>query len=391
MSSSRTGLVCALFGAAGLVAGVWRAHNPRQRLLALGSAAAAVAVAIVFAGTIGPVQRLTGMTLDRNSLAETWHRDGYGTVSTRMIREYPLLGVGAGAYRYLAPDYWRVEADQQLPLDNAQNWWRHQLAEFGLVGGAFVLAWSGLVAWRVLTARSRAPHTISPWTVRALLVGIGICSLVGMPTQSPVVLLWFFFLVAWLPPVTQPAEGEPPGSWIRPAWAIALIASVLYTAGHLVLAAGPLDVTARAQRFRREHVAGAYAPEQSADEVVFRWTDEQSTFVLPARTPWLVVRVWAHHPDIRDNPVHVSIDSPCGTAFEHDLPSKAPVAVGLTLPPSAETVSATVRVSRTWTPADHGSADTRRLGVGVVTDFLPNEVMARSQDYTVAWPACPAG
>jgi hypothetical protein len=123
--------------------------------------------------------------------------------------------------------------------------------------------------------------------------------------------------------------------------------------------------------------------------VPFRWTDDKARFLLPATTRWLVIRLWAHHPDIEQEPVKVAIVAPCGTAFEQELRSTTPVSVGLALPSSTEAVDATVHVSRTWTPADTGAADTRRLGVGILTEFVPDEELGRAQDYVVDWPDCP--
>ena len=126
-----------------------------------------------------------------------WDRGGYGPIALRMTREYPLTGVGAGSYRVLAPDYHRAMANDTLPLDNAQNWWRHQIAELGVFGGALVIAFSVLVAWRVLAGREVGHDVAAASTARGLLLGLGVTSLFGMPTQNPLVLCWFFALVAW--------------------------------------------------------------------------------------------------------------------------------------------------------------------------------------------------
>ncbi len=114
-----------------------------------------------------------------------------------MIREHPLAGVGLSAYHVLVPDY-RVFVGQTLPFDNAQNWWRHQAAELGILGGAMLFAWSAVLIWKVLAGRTAPRQRFTATAVRGLLVGLGLCSLLGMPTQSPLVLLWFMLLVAWL-------------------------------------------------------------------------------------------------------------------------------------------------------------------------------------------------
>src|SRR6185436_18016097 len=166
------------------------------------AAAAVVAVvvlvgALVVAGSaIGPLRRIAEVPLSRAGLAALWNRGGYGTIAVQMLRETPWTGVGPGMYHVVAPDYWRVSRQMTLAFDNAQNWWRHQASELGVLGALPVLAWSALVAGGVLLAAPRRGRR-DAWLPRALLAGIGVASLVGMPTQNPIVLLWFFALVAW--------------------------------------------------------------------------------------------------------------------------------------------------------------------------------------------------
>ena len=136
---------------------------------------------------------------------------------------------------------------------------------------------------------------------------------------------------------------------------------------------------------------GAYAPEPLPGSGEFRWTDDESRFILPVRGETLIVRLWAHHPDIARQPVAVTIEGPCGELFRQTLTNKLPIAVGMTVPEGVDTVDATVRVSRTWQPADFGGVDTRTLGVAVVTDFVDTPDAARSQDYRIEWGKCPAG
>ena len=395
VSGSRTALLCALFGAAGLAIGLWQARgeDARARSRAIGLVAAAAAVSLVIYSTtaIGPLQR-TDATSVTSDLSELWHRGGYGTVAVQMIGEYPLTGVGPGAYRYLAPDYWRAIDNSRLEPDNAQNWWRHQVAELGVIGGITVLLWSIALAWHVVTKPARATQVLPAWTMRGLLVGIGTCSLVGMPTQNPLVLLWFFFLVAWLVAVTGP-PGAPAWArpiWIRRGWIAATILAVVYAGGELILARESLDVAERAKRFGREYVDGAYEVEEAPGVRAFRWTGTKSRFILPVRGRSLVLRLWAQHPDIAEVPVTVAIEGSCGVVFQHELRSTRPIAIGIAVPEGLDTIDAVIRVSRTWQPSDHEGGDTRHLGIAVVTDFEGDPAAASAQDYAVEWGKCPA-
>jgi hypothetical protein len=105
----------------------------------------------------------------------------------------------------------------------------------------------------------------------------------------------------------------------------------------------------------------------------------------------MAVRFWAHHPDVATRPVHVTLTSPCGVLFDEDLTSNTSMSVGMALPEGQRTLEATVRVSRTWSPADAGEADDRQLGVGIVADFSTDPSFATTQLRAVKLAGCEAG
>jgi hypothetical protein len=314
-----------------------------------------------------------------------------------MTREYPLTCVGSGRFRILAPDYGRALLNDALPPDNAQNWWRHQIAELGVFGGALIIAFSVLVAWRVIAGRERDPDVASASTVRGLLLGLGVTSFFGMPTQSPLVLYWFLALVAWFawlvpdPTPTSPGIHDAHAREPRIAWIVAAALAVAYAAGHVWLAAGPLHPAQRAQHAGRDYVVGAYPPEPLPEGNEFRWTGREARFIWAAKTRYMAIRLWAHHPDIASKPVHVTVTSPCGVLFDEDLKSDASISLGMVLPDGQRTLEATVRVSRTWSPADAGEPDDRQLGVGILADFSTDPAFAKSQLRAVKLSGCGGG
>ena len=399
LSGSRTALfTCGLIGAAALMVGLWRERRTPTSAMtqtAMWSTVGVIAVlaVVLVTATASPIQRALDIPSGREGLASLWNRGGYGPIALRMTREFPLTGVGAGSYRILAPDYWRAMANDALPLDNAQNWWRHQIAELGVFGGALIIAFSVLVAWRAIAGRERDSDVVSASTVRGLLIGLGVTSFFGMPTQNPLVLYWFLALVAWFgwlvpdPPLHRETHAREP----RVAWVVAAALAVAYAAGHVVLAAGPLNPAQRAQRASRDYVIGAYPPEPLPEGNEFRWTGRDARFIWAAKTRYMAIRLWAHHPDIASKPVHVTVTSPCGLLFDEDLTSDASMSLGIALPEGQRTLEATVRVSRTWSPADAGEPDERRLGVAIVADFSKDPAFATSQLRAVKLSGCGAG
>ncbi len=401
MSGSRTALLSGLAGAVGLVAVFGlrgRAASRAPRMASVAAVIIAVALLGLLGSAIGPLRRVAEVPLSRAGLSDLWSRGGYGTVAVRMMEDTPWTGVGPGMYHVIAPDYWRVMAQMTLAFDNAQNWWRHQASELGALGAAPLFAWSALLAVGLVVASPKAGRG-DAYLPRALLIGLGLASLLGMPTQSPVVLLWFFGLTAWWSQASAGglAEGRIGGRWAGPLAVTLLLLVILHAVGTAVLARDGLSVPERAKRVHREYVLGAHAPEPFEAATVFRWTDDEARFVWAGPTPWLLLRVWVSHPDLGTAPVRVSVATACQTLFEEELGSATPINVGIALHEDASglvgVLDATVRVSRTWQPAPEGPGDTRRLGAGVISTFLGSLGEARAQNRFVELRPCenPAG
>jgi hypothetical protein len=399
LSGSRTTLLCSVVGAAALIVGLWReqrvssASSTRAAIWLPASLLAVLAVVMV-TPVANPIERALDIPSGRAGLKELFlNRGGYGPIALRMTREFPLTGVGAGSYRIIAPDYGRALLNDALPPDNAQNWWRHQIAELGVFGSALIIGFSILVAWRVLTARDGNADPAAAWTVRGLLVGLGATSLFGMPTQNPLVLCWFFALVAWfarLVPEAPRQRERGPGE-VRLAWLVATVLAIAYAGGHLLLARGSLHPVQRAHEANRDYVIGAYPREPLPGTSQFQWTGQESRFFWAAKTPYMAIRFWANHPDIAARPVHVTVTSPCGVLFNEDLTSDKSMSLGLVVPEGQRTLEADVRVSRTWSPADKGEADTRQLGVGILADFSTDPAFATNQLRAVKLSGCGGG
>ena len=79
-----------------------------------------------------------------------WNRDRYGTAAVQMIREFPVAGIGIGTFHSIGVDYTKSVGGVALPPDNAQNWYRHQMAELGILGSLGWLAFCGLFAIAVI-------------------------------------------------------------------------------------------------------------------------------------------------------------------------------------------------------------------------------------------------
>jgi O-antigen ligase/polysaccharide polymerase Wzy-like membrane protein len=391
MSGSRTALLCGAFGTLLLAYEVVRSSArdeaaSRNTWALLAGVAVVVLVLVVGAGAIGPVERIRAAG---TSARELWSRGGYGTVATRMVRDYPLTGVGIGSFNWMAPDYWRQIANDKLPFDNAQNWWRHQVAELGLIASLPILLWSLWIAWLVFTRRAIPKYRVETQTLRGLLIGIGVASLVGMPTQNPIVLLMFFYCVARFDALTNGRVPDP-GSRIpvpAAAWLAGFLIAIGYAGGHLVLARGPLKPIERAARTNRDYIIGTY-PSEPLPQGQFRWTRKHATFALAVRSRHLMIRYHIEHPDVSTHPVRLLIATPCQTIVDGFLTDAFVDGQALELPEGQNRVVFETDVSRTWRPADFGKADRRELGLAVEADFLGTPDVVASLERSIPLKPC---
>ncbi len=400
MSGSRTAFLAGGLGLLALGISIWTrtgigqpGSRPRSalRLTAAGATAVTVVVLLFAASASGPLERLKAIPASAAGLDWLWNRLGYGTAAVHMLREFPFTGVGPGAYHVLVPDYSRLFTQVALPFDNAQNWWRHQAAELGLLGSLPLLLWSALLAARVLRPGAWGTDPSSALVARSLLLGIGLASLLGMPTQNPVVLLAFWLLVACSLPLGPMRDAEPSDStptWLPVLAVGCLLFAVGEAAGHTVLARGRLAVAARAVRASRSYVSGAYDAERAPGVGEFRWTGARARFIWRADTRLLRIELWAQHPDLAQRPVRITVATPCQILFDESLATTAEAHLGLELPDGLSAVDAAVRVSRTWQPSALGGQDTRRLGVGVAARFVERRAEFSDQARVVTVNAC---
>jgi hypothetical protein len=311
-----------------------------------------------------------------------------------MIVDSPLVGVGVGSFHILVPDVGFQLGHGRLEPDNAQNWFRHQLAEFGLLGSLGWILWVARFLRLLFAASPVAARSVPVGIVRGVLVALGLASLVGMPTQNSALALTFWTLVFWYlllvddappnHPVTQPAMqpvSEPdtapsvaPWDLLRLTphrlWLGVWLLAVVYVSGLAYVSWADLRPPLRAQRADWDYSYGFQDPEPSESGGQFRWAAKRAVAVVPLRDRWIEVSAWNHHPDIRERPVEAKIWVD-GTLLLHTQRADGePTTRAVRIPEGQQRVLIETWVDRTWSPADHGEPDTRQLGPGVSWRFI---------------------
>jgi O-antigen ligase len=301
VSGSRTALMTAASGMTAVIVVLLRdARGWRMRLLTVSVVAAALVVfglGLVRGDTSNPLARASKSILrtapggPAGVARALWERDGYGVAAGRAIAEQPWTGVGIGAFYLMSSDFYAL-ALRAPPLvpDNAQNWWRQQVAELGVLGATPSLLLSVLVL--VLVVRGRAPddRRHAATVARFVVGGVGLASLVGLPTQHPALLLTVATVLYWLgalvdhPKITTITTATAPQ---RAAWVAAFVLPLAVIAGQWQSATGELRVPHRALRFGFPYAYGFTAYESDG----IPWTGRHAVAVRFAQHAYFVMTV----------------------------------------------------------------------------------------------------
>jgi hypothetical protein len=345
--------------------------------------AAAVGVAIVLgllilnSTTMTVITRLYGLipgladTTFVSSLTALWQRFGYGSAAMRMIAEYPLEGVGAGMFHTLIMDYRVLVSDLFIGPDNAQNWYRHITAEFGLLGALPMLIWTVMFAKRLFTRSAPGSDRFSSWAIASPLVAFGLISSFSVPGQSIPVVITFWTLAFWFLQLQAPEPPSPPSPSREPAWAwMTIVALVVVHAGLTLSAAyGTLLPQHRAARWGWAYTGGMSKLEPNADGTPGRrWANLRSISTIPVKGTVLKFVAWvSDHPDADAHPLHVRVRADGKDYFEGDLKRTDVVRLDIPAAPGAKDMIVETWISRTFRPSqvDPKSHDRRDLGLSV--------------------------
>jgi hypothetical protein len=354
-------LIITAAGISGLLFEWLRARLGLARAAIVGGAAIALAVAALAVaapraqpGT--PLERFFRY-LPRTSVADGayelfWRRDGYGLAAVQAFRESPASGVGIGTFTTWSPAYFReAGGTYTIPPDNAQNLWRHVLAERGVLG---LLP----VAWLTVLAIATLPGG-GPIVLRAVLAGVGVTLLFGFPVQESAIAVTIGLLVALarVPREGLSAEARaiqratadsspefPTKVQDRSWWLLAVLAVSLVAAGIDVAAArGKMRLPARAARFGLPYNWGFGEQEQAPGGVTARAFRGHAALVRPAATNRFELRGWVRSPE---GDAHIRIWNAGTLIFNVSVPHGGTFAQTINVPPGGRSVWLDFHTSR---------------------------------------------
>ena len=344
-------------------------------LVVAGFVAAAAVLAVPSVEVTGPWIRLRS-TLPSASydsvvafLVEMWERDGYGRTAVAMSAEFPLVGVGVGAFHTLVPDFaFQLFNDVEIAGDNAQNWFRHQFVEFGLLGSVGWIVWVWMFLWILARGRVIDGEAEHAGLVRGALVALGVSSLVGMPTQNTALAFTFWALVFWyVQLVALPAAGLRVR---RELWVGVWLLACVHLVGFAYVSSSDLRVPFRAKQANWDYGYGFYGVEQGEDGHPFRWTTDRAVATMEFAGDVMEVTAWIRHPDAHEHPVDLKLWLDGKLLLDRRQESGESLTTRVARQSDQDRVVIEAWVSRTWSPADYGGQDRRALGTAVSWRFV---------------------
>ena len=403
ISGSRTGLAAIAVSLAVAAYEAFRATRfDARRLVTAGVGATVLAVAVVVAlqnasthtvvqrGTLGylPFFGDRGIAASANELL--WERFGYGPAAIEMVQDHPIEGVGVGMFHTLVHDYGTLRGytgEDAIPADNAQNWWRHNLAELG-IAGSLPLLWWCMVFGYLLFSHQLNGDRLSFGLLRGVVIGFGVASMFGVPGQSMGVVITFWTFAFWLlcerPSTRSPhashddsslrAGGEAatatgsPSRWPRPVAIAAVALLVAHTGMTVVSARGDLWPRNRSVRFDWFYKYGMSEPEPDpgGNPVQRRWTiAPRSLAVVPVNGTVLKFVAWIDHPDGDERPVKTKVWADGTLVFNGEIRRSAPLFLDIPATPGRSHMILETEIDRLWAPRDHGQRDPRALGLSI--------------------------
>jgi hypothetical protein len=228
VSGSRGAFGAAVVSLMAVVAAEAGAVDARRRRWTFAMLAAAVAAVAIAAYVIpmenSPIRRLAPLFSGITEvplpafLAERWDPYFYGRTAWRALQDSPWFGIGLGTFQSVVNPYSRLLGHPPLAVDNAQNWFRHQLTELGAVGSIGWACWVLCAAVLLVSpSRDRRQARIA----KGALLACAAVSLIGMPGQHIAIVVMFWTFAFFLTQQVRPAWprivlaiGRPAVAWV---------------------------------------------------------------------------------------------------------------------------------------------------------------------------------
>lgn len=286
-----------------------------------------------------------------------------------MAKDYPLSGVGLGAYIVELPNFYKKYNLIYIPpleeykkghpqpfTDTSGNLYIQLLSETGITG---LLTFGFFWFYQLFFPLKKNSNSFS----LSALISFSIISLFGFHILNPDILFPVFLLFRF---IVQEKEKTNLLNYFQ------LFFVLIFTVSFLISSCGPLSIKNRTEEFGWEQDYGLYR-EEPYEKGKFRWTKKGAGFPIFIKSPFFTIDLIASHPDIESKPVNVKVfisEKPFQKkkkVDEFSLREKGWKKRGYLLKNfSGKKVFLSFEVSRTWNPLKElGTRDPRNIGIGI--------------------------
>ena len=307
------------------------------------------------------------------SLGIRW--SSHWKMAAYMMKDYPISGLGIGAYIIELPNYSKLYKNYYYKTDSAENYFIQVGAELGIVGLFFSL-W---IFWEIIKQIRKSVNrdmVSSRWKYIQFGVVCGIISFFIIFQFHTFIgsyeIKYTFWLLVGLLFMLGKKQQEK-SHFSKSLKIIFIVLLIFFSGSHLWNSIHSLSLKARTEKAGFKQNFGFYQWEKTEDGREFTWTRGYGGFVFQINKPIIKIPLLASHPDIGKKPVtvriylikeffrekrqldEITLSQSVWKTYEYSISEEI-----------GEEVILLIKVSRTWNPQRvQGVPDPRNLGVAV--------------------------
>ena len=305
--------------------------------------------------------------------------DYYWAIAWEMMKNYPVSGLGVGAYIIEISNYAKIMDKLERRSDSAENYFLQIGAELGLFGLVLFLG----VFWEILRQLRRCGQR-SLYDKRWKFLVVSICGgmislLISFIFHSYIgsfEIKYAFWLLIGIIFALNRMEEERDRKRFKVRWTekiLGVAILILFTVTLAYNSVRSLSLDSRTRLLSLKQDFGFYEEEYDGEKR-FRWAGEKAGFSITAESPVMTLTMLASHPDIKKRPVSVDLRAIKGLFEEkaelgivtirdrnwHEYSLRIPQ------PLLGQELILILRTDRTWQPfKEQGTPDLRRLGIAL--------------------------
>jgi O-antigen ligase len=305
-------------------------------------------------------------------------RDHLWKTGMLMISDYPITGVGMGAFIIELANYAQKHDISIKTPESAENYFIQVASELGVIG-LVLFIWLFVMIFMQIIRQYSAISDKNRFNFIIIGIGSGIIAyFINIQAHSYIgsyeIKYTFWLLVGLLFCLSKTGSEEREkvdfGKKFK-VFGTALI--ILYAGTHLWNSTHSLSLAARTQEFGMKQEFGFYPWEKNQEGRRFRWIGRSGGLTLEMKKNEIKILILASHPEIKDNPVKVKIFRGKNFFEERILLDELNLTRSVwkthtySLPDlKGKEIFLLFQVSRTWNPKkETGVPDPRNLGIAI--------------------------